>query len=159
MDERRRRRSESSNPPPYSFSQPAPMHICSLCGKPRSSRFQKRHPIESGQTPEPSICSRPSCAKAVAEMLLAKTPSYPGVVVYEIHHHHYHNHISSGAEAPSPISSVAELPGESSLAGRTELPGDSTYVPYGPGCLSLIRDESPPPVNRSNKPTLRRWFR
>jgi hypothetical protein len=139
---------------PCSCSQCAPRHICSLCGKPRSSTYHKRHPIAPGQTPEPGVCSRPRCAKAVTEMLLAKSPC----PVYEIHHHHYH-HTSSGTEAPSPINIAAELPGESSLADRIELPGDSTYVKrYGPGYLSLIQDESPPPVNRSNKPTLRRWF-
>jgi hypothetical protein len=164
MDERRGRRFESTRPPPYSFSQPAPMHICSLYGLPRSRGYHKRHPIAPGQTIKPGVCSRSSYAKVVTEMLFAKSPC-PGVIVYEIHHH-YHNHTSSGAEAPSPINSATELPGESSLAGRTELHTWRFHictVPYiekhGQGCLSPIRDESLPPVNRSNKPTLRRWFR
>jgi hypothetical protein len=185
MDCERRRlwRSGSSrppSPPPYSFSQ-ALRHMCSLCGKPRSSSYQKRHPIAPGQTPEPGVCSRPRCAKAVADMLLAKSPC-SGVVVHEIHHYY---HISTDAEAPlatksaelpsptkcveapSPTKSTeapsatkgaAELPGKSSLTGRTELPGDYKYVEgYGPRNPCPTQEESPPRVNILNKPALQRW--
>jgi hypothetical protein len=142
-------------PPPYSFNQQAPQHTCSLCGELRSPRYQERNPIAPGQTPKPGICSRRKCAKAVTDMQLAKSPC-PGMVVYEIHHHY---HISSSAEASSPTNGTAELSGESTVAGLTELPGDSMYVPYmeryGTGYLSLRQGESPPAVNFSNKPTLR----
>ena len=77
----------------------------------------------------------------------------PGMVVYEIHHHY---HISSSAEASSPTNGTAELSRESSMAGLTELLGDSMYVPYmerdGIGYLSLRQGESPPAVNFSKSP-------
>src|SRR5436190_20698561 len=112
-----RRRPWRSWPPSPSFS--APRHICSLCGKPRSSSYQKRHPIAPGQAPAPGVCSRPRCAKAVTDMLLAPCPR---VVVYEIHHHY---HTSSALSlTKGAVEGAVELPGESSLAGRTELHGD-----------------------------------
>jgi hypothetical protein len=170
-----------------------PEYTCSLCGKHRSSRYRKLHPLAQGQAPEPSICSRPQCAKAVNEMLL-RLPCR--LVVHEIHHHYYS---SAGLEEPPPsytavevrlpdntpywrhssrdLSPIreesppintnsepepeepAELSGESSLAGRVELPDNRLYPRrHAFRRLSPMPPipEEPPPVNFLNKPTLQK---
>ena len=196
MDRERRpcRISRRFTVPPSSIGQWTPEHICSLCGKHRSSRYHELHPLAPGQTPEPGICSRPKCAKAVNEMLL-RLPYR--LVVYEIHHHYHSNggleepppiyianevqlpnnrlyrtshssrglspireesppiNTSSELEEPPQNRTVAELSGESSLAGCVELPDNRLCLRRRRfRRLSPIPEESPPPVNLLNKPTL-----
>jgi hypothetical protein len=100
MDRERRpcRSSRHFTAPPSSISQRTPEHICSLCGKHRSSTYRKLHPLAPGQVPEPGICSRSKCAKTANEILLILPCR---VNVYEIHHHH-HYHFSAGSEGPPP---------------------------------------------------------
>jgi hypothetical protein len=69
------RSNQRSTYPPSSFSRSVPKHICSLCGKPLSSRYHESHPL---------VCSRPKCAKTIQDVLLW---SPCGVIIYEIHHH------------------------------------------------------------------------
>jgi hypothetical protein len=88
--------------------------------------YYKQYPIAPGQTPESSVCSRPKYTKAIVDMLLAKTPC-TGIVVYKFYYYYYYT--SSDTEVPLLVNSIAELPRESSLAGRIELPGDSIYIP------------------------------
>jgi len=97
------------------------MHTCLLCGKRRSARYHESHPLQPGEIPKPGICSRPSCARFLKIALTAESP-HPGSIVFEFHHH-YHPIPSSNASTSIP--SVAELPGQSSLAGRVELPHES----------------------------------
>jgi hypothetical protein len=61
--------------------------------------------------------------------------------------------ISSRLEETSPNYTTVELSGESSLAGRVELP-DNRCSRRTFKRLSPIPEESPPPVNFLNKPTL-----
>ena len=121
--------------PPRSISQQTSEHICSLCGKHRSSRYSKLHPLAPGQAPEPGICSRPKCAKAVNEILM-RLPCRP--IVYEIHHHH---HSSAGLE---------ELPPGYTAEARH--PDNTPYLTrHSSRGLSPIREE-PSPMNISPEP-------
>lgn len=121
---------------PRSTSRWTPEHICSLCGKHRSSRYRKLHPLAPGQAPEPGICSRPKCATAVNEMLL-RLPCR--LVVYEIHHHH---HSSAGLEEPPPGYTAAEA----------RFPDNTPHLTrHSSRGLSPIREESSP-MNMSSKP-------
>ena len=150
-------------------------HICSLCGKRRSSRYGKLHPLAPGQVPEPGICSRPKCATAVNEMLL-RLPYR--LIIYEIHHHHQSStgleepppgyttkarlpglspiQEESEPEEPSPNSTATELSSESSLTRRIELPDNRLYSGRHPFKRFHILVESPPPVNSLKKPTLQK---
>jgi hypothetical protein len=129
--------------PPGSISRWTPEHICSLCGKHRSLRYRKLHPLAPGQTPEPGICSRPKCATAVNEMLL-RLPCRP--VVYEINHHHYHHHhhhhSSAGLEEPPPGYTAAEA----------RLPDNTPHLTrHSSRDLSPIREELSS-INISSEP-------
>jgi hypothetical protein len=64
--------------------------------------------------------------------------------------------ISSGPEETSPNYTTGELSGESSLAGRVELPDNRCSRRRAFRRLSPILEESPPPVNFLNKPTLQK---
>jgi hypothetical protein len=118
---------------PASISQWIPEHICALCGKHRSSRYHKLHPLAPGQAPEPGICSRRQCAKAVNEMLL-RLPCRP---VVEVHHHYYSN---AGLEELPPSYTEARLP-------------DNTphWTGHSSRDLSPIREE-PSPINTGSEP-------
>jgi hypothetical protein len=63
--------------------------------------------------------------------------------------------ISSRPEETPPNYTTVELSGESSLAGRVELP-DNRCSRRAFKRLSTIPEESPPPVNFLNKPTLQK---
>jgi hypothetical protein len=122
-------------------------YLCAHCGKPRSSRYHESHPLVPGQTSGPGICSRPNCAQFKSQL---KEDSYfPKPVIVEVHHY-YHGSPDLGATA-NPVP-VAEVSGESSLAGRVEVLGDLKHghfwQTYGPG------EVPPPPINRATKPTL-----
>jgi hypothetical protein len=135
MDCRRRpcRSSRNFTAPPRSIDQWIPEHICSLCGKHRSSRYRKLHPITPGQAPEPGICSRPQCTKVVTDTLL-RLWCRPLVEI----HHHYHS--SAGLEEPPP-----SYPGEGRrLTNPSHLTGSSRD-------LSPIQEE-PSPFNTSSEP-------
>ncbi len=122
------------------------MHKCLLCGKPRSARYHESHPLQPGETPKPGICSRPSCARFLA----AESPN-PGAIVFEFHHHHYYPIPSPNASTSIPP--IAELPGQSSLAGRVELPHKSRSDLYRrPGREGK---KTAPEVPRATKPVLR----
>ncbi|KAI1328270.1 hypothetical protein F5Y16DRAFT_157551 [Xylariaceae sp. FL0255] len=41
-------------------------HVCAACGKRRSKRYQKAHPLEIGEIPEPDYCSR--CLEDAADL-------------------------------------------------------------------------------------------
>lgn len=117
--------------------QPTPAkHICSLCGKPRSKRYHDQHPLRLGQVPEPGICSRSKCAKAVNEMMRPACR----VIIYETH---YHYHSTPGLEE-SPSSYTAEelqLPYNTLSSSR-----QSSWDP------SPIRERSSPPMNLNYRP-------
>ncbi|KAF8862754.1 hypothetical protein BDZ45DRAFT_686582 [Acephala macrosclerotiorum] len=181
---------QRSSPSRHSQQSTPARHICSLCGKSRSKRYHDQHPLTRGHVPEPGICSRSKCAKAVNELL--RSPRQ--VIIYETH---YHYHSSSGPEGPPPnyaaaesqlpynmlyeprrssgdLSPIreeppppvnfssgsediaAELSGESSLAGRVELPDNRCSRRCAFRGLSPIPEESPPPVNFLKKPTLQK---
>jgi hypothetical protein len=162
-------------------------HICSLCGKSRSKRYHDQHPLRLGQVPEPGICSRSKCAKAVTEMMRPACQ----VIIYETHYHYrstsgleesppsytseelrLHDNtppssrqslwdpssppmnLNSGLEETPINYTAAELPGESSLNGRVELPDNRCSRRRTFSRLSPIPEESPPPVNFLKKPTL-----
>ena len=140
MDRERRpcRSSRHFTAPPSSISQQTPEHICSLCGKHRSSRYRKLHPLVPGQAPEPGICSRPTCAEAVNELLLILPCQ---VNLYEIHHHHHYNS-SAGLEGPPPSYTATEV----------RLPDNTPHwTRHSSRDLSPIREESTP-INTSSKP-------
>jgi hypothetical protein len=164
---------ERSFPPPASLTQSNLHHICAICEKPRSSKYHERHPLSLGQTPKPGICSRPNCAKIVKATLEESLP--PVVIqVFEIHNTHNYSvsagqdelppytdatehHAISGQQAAAQPEHAAELPAQSSLAGRVELPGNSTSTVHSArrsARLPTIWEEGPP-VNFSTKPTYR----
>ncbi len=64
--------------------------------------------------------------------------------------------ISSKPEETSLNYTTSELSGESSLAGRVELPDNRCSRRQAFRRLSQIPEESPPPVNFLNKPTLQK---
>ncbi|KAH8799648.1 hypothetical protein F5884DRAFT_758127 [Xylogone sp. PMI_703] len=111
-----------------------PEHTCFLCGKRRSSTYRKLHPLTPGQAPEPGICSRPQCVKAVNEM---QRHLPHRLVVYEIHHHY---HFSAGSEGPPPGYTATEA----------QFPDDALCWTRH-GSLSPIREESSP-INTSYEP-------
>jgi hypothetical protein len=163
-------------------SSSTPRHICSRCGKSRSKRYHNHHPLLPGQVPEPGICSRSKCATAMNNIL--RSPCQ--VIVYETHYHYHSSSgpeepppsytagelrrdlspireespppmdISSGPEETSSNYTTGELSGESSLAGRVELPDNRCSRRQVFRRLSQIPEESPPPVNFLNKPTLQK---
>lgn len=153
------RRMGSFGSPERRSSQPPPEHVCALCGKARSADYQERHPLRPSEIPEPGICSRSKCVRAVKDMLLAE-PFYTGVVVYEFHHYH---HMSPGLETFNQTGSVPELSGGSSSVGRAELLGKPRYIPYSESYrstrLSPVPEQPPPPfVQTSTKPAIQRSF-
>ncbi|OCK78871.1 hypothetical protein K432DRAFT_394392 [Lepidopterella palustris CBS 459.81] len=128
------------------------IHLCALCGKRRSRKYQRQHPLLPGQIPEPGICSRPECTRAHGKRW---EDSYPQPLVVEAHHYY---HRGDGFEATAHPTYSPELPGESSLSGRAEVPGDSHHAYFrsrrAQGQLVPMREESSSPVNRRTKPTL-----
>lgn len=128
------------------------LHVCDLCGKPRSRRYQMRHPLAPGQIPEPGTCSRPLCLRARS---LQREDSSPRSLIVEVHHYYHSGH---DVEATSQAIDTPEMHGESSLIGRAEVAGDLRSGQFSPKYtqrpLPPIREESPPPVNRLTKPTL-----
>jgi len=185
MDHQRSSRFGHSQQSTPASSSLTPRHICSRCGKSRSKRYHNHHPLLPGQVPEPGICSRPTCATTVNDIL--RSPCQ--VIVYETH---YHYQSDSGLEGPPPSYSTeelrfpdnslrdlspiqppptdmsyrpkgtplnyttSELSGESSLAERVELPDNRCSRRRTFKRLSPIQEESPPPVNFLNKPTLQK---
>lgn len=154
-------------------------HVCSRCGKLRSKKYHNHYPLLPGQIPEPGICSRPKCATAVDDILHSPCQ----VIVYETHYHYHSNSEQEGPppsytagelgmfggslrglspierESPSPVetsSGPGELSGESSPTGQVELPDNVCSRRRTFGRLSPILEESPPPVNLLNKPTLQK---
>lgn len=131
------------------FQSTGQTYECSLCHKPRSSRYV---PAADVRTVDQSICSRPRCAKFKA--MLAGL-HWGGTVIYETHHHHYGG---SSCEAAAMPAGTAEMPGESSLADRVELASNSPYVSssmkYGSGRLFPVTEDTPPPIDMSTKPVL-----
>ena len=122
-------------------------HICSLCGKPRSLRYQRSHPLLPGQIPKAGTCSRRDCRSPTERL---SPPPCSHTITLEIHHY-YHSNIDS-AHHPTPAG-VIELPGQSSLSGRIELPTAPFHPSQGVRRLSPISEE-PPPVRYATKPTL-----
>ena len=128
-----------------------PQHICSICGKARSSTYQAQHPLAPGDAPIPGVCSRPKCARVGFSAMPMESP-LPSVIIYEIHHHY---HISS-TSSPS-IVALVELPEEEVLCRRAELSGEE--VPNIEGYLArrlplFLEEPPPPPVRNWSKPTI-----
>ena len=128
------------------------LHLCALCGKPRSRKYQRQHPLLPGQIPEPGICSRPECTQMHGQRW---EDCHPRSLVVEVHHYY---HRGDGLEAAAYPTDTLEMPGESSVRGRAEVAGDSHHACFqskrAQDQLVLMREESPPPVNRRTKPTL-----
>lgn len=134
-------------------------HVCSLCGRRRSSRSRQ---VRSEQAADGDICSR--CAKIKA--LLADS-SRSNVFVVEVHHYH---HIGGPSENTQPQVYASELPCEAPATRRAELSAGSTrdLAFRDKAGLSTILEE-PPCVLSSTKPsedavrrlidTRRRWGR
>ena len=125
---------------------------CSLCDGRRSRRYRKGHTTVPSQNAEEHICSRPNCRKFKSMMKV--TGFYCPKSVIQIHHHYYTN---ASSEVTHTSVHIIKLPRERSLDDRVEMPGDFPYPylqEYGTGRLSPIREESPPPVTTSTKPTL-----
>ncbi|KAF8856245.1 hypothetical protein BDZ45DRAFT_791369 [Acephala macrosclerotiorum] len=80
----------------------------------------------------------------------------PPAYAIAVEHHDSHN--SSRLERVPQGNAVVELPAESSLAGRVEMPDNTIYIPYSArhrsARLPTIQEESPPQVNFLNKPRI-----
>jgi hypothetical protein len=135
----------------HSFGRGNRIHVCALCGKPRSTRYRTSHPSTPGQIPKPGICSRPTCLSF--QKRESEGDESPPKIYFEVHHY-YHNYKAR----INPID-AAEMSGQSSSTGRAEMIGDLQYGLISqknvPGSLFLIRDEPPPPVNTLTKPIVR----
>ena len=129
-----------------------PTHVCALCGKVRSRRYQRSHPLVRGEVSVPGICRRPTCAPA--QMARGEVQRCQLVVV-EVHHYY---HRTADSERTTDLMRATEMPGESSLNGRAEVLGDLRYQSFPPrytqGQFGRTGEEPPPPVKRDTKPTL-----
>jgi len=158
-----RRRAETNTRSQPDFRQPL---ACSLCARRRSSR---RVFLGPDDILDQFICSRRDCRrfKGLLEALLGSHP------VVQINHYHcdvpsdrpdtrvetprLSRHHSTPIEDPNlrvrrgSETLLAELPGESSLAGRAELSGNG--IRHLSACRGRpLPDSPPPPVNFSAKP-------
>lgn len=135
-----------------SFPSQGPHHVCSSCGKQRSSAYQKRHPISPEQKLRPGICSRTKC-KALKTMLNTGS-NQPSVIVLEYHHHCNRNIPVKVAQ--SPRSMGTELPGDIPVSTSVELPYSPTTIPgfyeHYRSPASERGQEEAPVVPRSTKP-------
>lgn len=127
--------------PRYPPSSRAKVKDCTLCGRPRSRRY-----LESPHL-EPLVCSR--CVKRTGRMA---SPSRNVVVEVRNHHHASWGPDAHANEFPHAARQPQSEPAELSADVRC-----IQCVPIrSPGQLSSMREESPPPVRRGNKPVLRR---
>lgn len=164
------------------LSSSTPRHICSRCGKSRPKRYYNHHPLISGQVPESGICSKVvnDILRSPRQVIVYEThyyyhsspglegppPSYtagelrlPDDSLRDLSLIRKESSspmvISSQLEEIPPNYTTIELSGESSLAGRVKLP-DNKCSSRAFKRFSLIPEESPPPVNFLNKPTLQK---
>ncbi|RVX70297.1 hypothetical protein B0A52_05630 [Exophiala mesophila] len=124
-------------------------HRCALCGKLRSSAYQRDHPIAPGAAPILGVCSRPGCSTQKRAWSLSKKP--PPVVVLELHCYVYVNHLPGHSTEPPP---TVELPGAEQDRRKELLRGDygvPTWTPTNPNAFD--DDQQAPWVNRIAKPT------
>ena len=128
-------------------------HICSICGRTRSSSYQTHHSLTSEQIPYPGICSR--CERSAHSTLSERLPQV--AAVYEIHHYH---HVCCCQTTTSMNKSSVELCGVEILPPQppsSKKSGISSFISrvYHPYSMpTLVKEQLPPPVNRWSKPTL-----
>lgn len=132
---------------------PSPRHICSVCQKPRSSRFHARHPIGPGApVPPQGVCSR--CVKKEWKAMLEERWGSRPIKVYEIHHHHYY--ACSCRQQPTFTRTAEELHTQPAYPGCAELeaevPQNKESGSRSPSIPS--KETPPPPVRFWNKPTM-----
>lgn len=93
--------------------------------------------------------------RSLKDALAAESP-HPGAIVFEFHHHYYP---IPSPNASASIPPVAELPGQSSLAGRVELPHESRYDLYRREYSRQFPGRegkgTAPEIPRATKPVLR----
>jgi hypothetical protein len=105
----------SSSFPQHSPVHPGWLHLCASCGKPRSEKYHADHPLIPGQVPKPGVCSRPKCAQF--KKMMQEDVNWSPALVVEVHHYY---HTDSDFKPTNDSVHVAEVPGESSLAGQGE---------------------------------------
>src|SRR4051812_39725435 len=74
-----------SIPTHQSLIREAPIHVCALCGRSRSRRYQTSHPLVQGQVAIPGICTRPTCAEAQSAR---REFPHSRLFVLEVHHYY-----------------------------------------------------------------------
>jgi len=128
-------------------------HICSICGRTRSSSYQTHHSLTSEQIPYPGICSR--CERSAHSTLSERLPQV--AAVYEIHHYHHVcccQTTTSMNKSSVELCGVEILPPQPPSSKKSGIPSfiSRVYRPYS--MPTLVKEQLPPPVNRWSKPTL-----
>ena len=125
-------------------------HICSICGRTRSSSYQRHHSLMSEKISHSDICSR--CVRSFLSEHLSQVAA-----VYEIHHYH---HVCCDETTSSTNKSPVELCGmeisppqpTSSAKLETSSPISRVYHPYR--LPASVKEQLPPAINHWSKPTL-----
>lgn len=124
-------------------------HRCALCGKLRSSAYQRDHPIAPGEAPILGVCSRPGCSTQKRAWSLSKKP--PPVMVLELHCYIYENHLPDQSTEP-PL--TVQLPGAEPGRPKELVHGDYGLSTWTPTCPNTFEEQQQAPwVNRMTKPT------
>ncbi|KIW56869.1 hypothetical protein PV05_05487 [Exophiala xenobiotica] len=128
---------------------PAFRHRCALCHKPRSSAYQRDHPIAPGEQPRPGVCSRPGCSAQKRAWSLSKRP--PPVMVLEVHCYIYENPFPDNSTG-TPL--TVELPAAEQGRQKELLRGDYEKSAWTQKNPNQFEDKQQVPwVNRMTKPT------
>jgi hypothetical protein len=132
-------------------------HTCSVCLRPRSRAYHQHHPLTSGQTPTPGICSR--CIRR--EVTTRQEIAYPEAIICEVHHYHHIVHCESSMmnEAPS-VPPKDELPTYTELptVSPIELSAENSHNGHQKSYRGSMLGDQPPPVRRWTKPNLIKFF-
>ena len=134
--------------PEYSKIRNSTIPQYSLCNRHRLQRYQKGYTIAPSQNTEEYIYLRPNYRKF--KSIIKVTGFYCPKSIIQIHHHYY---ASASLEVTYALVYIVKLPRERSLNNRVEIPKDFPQE-YSTGRLSPIKEELPPLVTTSTKPTL-----
>lgn len=127
-------------------------HTCSICGRARSSSYQKRHPLISEGNSDSGICSR--CVSSACSTLLGR--SSHGRAISEVHHYHHVcscQTITQTLKDKSPAElSGTEIPLSQSQSFRSQGLASASRVYYPYSLPTVLKEQPPPPLCVWSKP-------